>query len=156
MNVKFQFPVNFISKINCNLYHHNHLMANKRNTNRRISRPKVRKPACKKRKAEDVELVVPLEPVSITEPSSCSASKILLPSLIPEVDSDDLGNGIVNMNLLVSLIKQFPCLACGGETHVLLKNLGGLAQRLVINCGACKNVVKQDLSNPLLGESTNY
>ena len=83
--------------------------------------------------------------------SACKLSKAI------EVDSnavnqeENLGSGIiiVNMNILVALLQRCACTECGGETMVELKNLGGLAQRIIITCGACPNVITQDLGNIL-------
>ena len=123
-------------------------MANQRNNKRCFSKPKKKVVPAKKKKLEKSPSATTVRQPST---SACKLSKAI------EVDSnavnqeENLGSGIiiVNMNILVALLQRCACTECGGETMVELKNLGGLAQRIIITCGACPNVITQDLGNIL-------
>lgn len=89
-------------------------------------------------------------------PSSSSAKKLKLCTNNTDLqDNSDLGNSIVNMNLLVSFMRRFGCIECGKETEVTLKSLQGLAQRIVVTCKSpvCDKEFTQDLSNQTPGPS---
>lgn len=131
-------------------------MGNKKNEKRRLSRPKARTPPCKKSKKDLVEqenqLMESSSASKLQKTATVDSSSGSATTSTTGTDNDlasDLGNSIVDMNLLVDLLKLFPCLECGGETLVSVENLGGLAQRVDINCGACSYVKQQNLSKPL-------
>lgn len=58
------------------------------------------------------------------------------------------------MNNLTSFLKKLPCVEyMGTEVNVTLVNLGGLAQRLVLECPLCDTKTTQDLSNRVEGNN---
>lgn len=68
-------------------------------------------------------------------------------------ECDELGNGLVNLNLLVNFLKRFPCTQCltSAMVNVTIKSVGGLAQRLILECGNCESTITQDLSSTVEG-----
>lgn len=97
-------------------------------------------------------------------PTTGSSAKKLCPSLTNThidsivVDKSSLGNGIVNMDLLVNFIETFKCTnitrgnSCGGSLTASVKSLGGLAQNLSATCDICGHQTNQHLSNKTTGE----
>ena len=71
-----------------------------------------------------------------------------------QYDKEDLGNSIINMNLLVPFLEQhLRCPQCCAELSVSIRNLGGLAQKIYGVCKSCKHGVSQNLSKLAKGES---
>lgn len=90
---------------------------------------------------------------SSNNPTSSSSKKIkLVPLTTLSATNDSLGNGIVNMDLLMQLLRKFPCLVCkANNVFVKLDNLGGLAQRFVLECESCGLATVQDFRKQLEG-----
>lgn len=93
--------------------------------------------------------------------SSRSSKKIKLASEMEKqtVAVDDIGYGLVDMNLLVKLSSYFPCPKCSVKGHLAatVKTLGGQALQLNVDCEKCgqRSVAKQDLSETISGETHN-
>lgn len=65
--------------------------------------------------------------------------------------------GMVDMNLLMYLVTQFPCSDCLHKETLAAEvvNLGGLAMELHIICNSCGTEVIQPLSEKIKGNSTH-
>lgn len=135
-------------------------------TKRNFSRSKKKNPnaSARKRKLEAAKAATSNPSASSTSNdalSSSSAKKLCKKQTItmpssdahPELEVTDLGNSLVNMNLLVTLINKFKCVECKGDLVVKVQDLGGLAQKIVAICSNCEHTVSQDLSEHTDGKS---
>lgn len=104
----------------------------------------------RKRKAETEETIQQVHSPSVVSSSAkklCKSDTVVLP------ENPSLGNGIVNLDLLVNFLSTFRCpkikygRCCGGVLTVEVRNLGGLAQCLVTTCSSCKDTQQQALSS---------
>ena len=115
-------------------------------TKRNRSRVKKRVPPTRKRTTKNDE--------SVASQTLSSSAKKLHNNTVQHatVSSSDLGNGLVNMDVLVDFLRGLPCAMCKqGPVNITLLQLGGLAQRLQLDCQGCASVTTQDLSNPAAG-----
>lgn len=115
-----------------------------KNKHRKTFRKQKRKPPTKR----PLQTEQPL-PEAISECSSSSKklkSNNCTPEITDELLSGDLGNAIVDMNILSQFLKTLACPQCASILHdVNLSNLGGLAQKLTVEC-TCGYRLSQDLS----------
>ena len=86
--------------------------------------------------------------------SSCSSKKLLKKAKIASIDNPEyeLGNAMVNFDLLATIISKLLCPECLDPGMVTaLAELGGLAQKMTLRCQTCGYSLSQDLSNTLIG-----
>lgn len=83
----------------------------------------------------------------IDNPGTSSSKKIKLTEY-QELNSNDLGYGLVDMNIIVSMLKLFPCPECTAKDQLSasVENIGGQALRLIVLCNMCGYDLHQDLS----------
>ena len=128
---------------------------------RSVSRKKARVPPCKRRKVDDSggekKSISSSNDDDVSQQSSSSSSKKLAATHTQRYAAsieNDQGNAIVDMNLLLSFIKKFPCPKCYKGVEAQLVRLGGLAQRLEATCtnGYCQHSFGQDMSEMVTGK----
>lgn len=116
-----------------------------------------KRPHYTKRRKQDKELVAPT-PNEPRDPSptplSSSGKKLKAVDYgIAESQTTELGNSIVNLNLLIPFFSNFLCPEpqCMHNITVSVERLGGLAQRLMASCASlvCDYRSEQDLSEIL-------
>lgn len=133
----------------------------KRNSSRSKKR-KCYKPKSPKQPAENVTDSMSGQAPSTSKSSSAKKLKLSASATQIHIDYDtntsesDLGNGLVNLNLLLSLLQRFPCTECGGDTTTEICNLYGMAHRVKITCNACSSQISHNLSNSLPGQGRSF
>lgn len=87
-------------------------------------------------------------------PASSSGKKLryVLEQTQPETDdTQDLGYGLVDLNILKRFVEELPCISCYGSVRCDIKIQAGLAMSLIVTCTdtKCAHASSQTMSEYL-------